>query len=149
MYSSKKSNFSQRQQIILNFSNKEFCVRRCQVHPQLRTTLLLSPSIPKYKPDMCISSLYICITMQQQFTFLIRYSLHPLQPIIIPFNYRFQIYLKLIMIPQCAPPFLFGRVKPPTKFSTSGGEDHKILTFTRDCWERRSNLFQGDCKQTN
>ena len=40
---------------------------RCHAHPQHRTGLLLAPSFRNIKPDRCILSLYICITMQQQF----------------------------------------------------------------------------------
>ena len=71
-----KVNFSWRQQIISHFSNKNFWTIRYQAHPQQRTALQLTPSVRNVKADRCILSLYICITIQQQFILPISHSRH-------------------------------------------------------------------------
>ena len=40
------------------------------------------------------------------------------------------------------PPFCWGRVEPPTKFSKSGERLDTISIFRGGCWERSGDLFQ-------
>ena len=83
--------------------------------------------------------------MQQQFIFSITHSIHTLQPINIPSDYRFSfclaIFKKLIIISLCEPPFLLGRAELPTKFSKS--ESLVGFQFLEEgCCERGVDLFQ-------
>ena len=92
MFCSKKANFSLEKQKILELSNKSFWKIWCQAHPQQRTALLLAPSVRNVKPDRCILSLYVCISLYILY-FPINHSIHPLQPINIPSEYRFSFCL--------------------------------------------------------
>ena len=59
-----------------SFLKKNFWTMRCQAYPQQRTDPLLAPSVWSVNPERCVLSLYICITMQQHFTFPITHSIH-------------------------------------------------------------------------
>ena len=70
--------------------------------------------------------LYIFITMQQKFIFPNNHSIHTLQPINIPSDYRFSFCLANLFkvdhnYRSVNPPFLLGRVEPPLKFSKKEG----------------------------
>lgn len=111
----KKANFSLWWQIILHFSNKDFWTIWCQANPQRHTALLLAPFVREVKLDRYTLSLYICITMQQQF-FPITHSMHPLQPINIPSDYRFSFCFRNLSKAAhdtivWAPPFCWGGLK--------------------------------------
>ena len=81
---------------ILLFLN-DFWTIRWQTHPQQWTVLLLAPSDQNVLPDRCILSLYICVTMQQQFIFPTTHSIHTLQTINIPSDYRFTFCLAIFL----------------------------------------------------
>ena len=84
--------------------------------------------------------------MQQKFIFSITHSIHTLQPINIPCDYRFsfcfRIFLKLIIISKCEPHSLLGRAEPPTKFSKS--ESLVGFHFLEEvCCKSGGDLFKG------
>ena len=85
----------------------------------------MAPSVWKIKPDRCMLSLYLCVTMQQQFIFPITHSIHTIQLINILSDYRLSYCLAIFFkkidhkIILSTPPFLLGRVEPPTTFSKS------------------------------